>query len=157
MKRGSKNGHLFAANKQEQKILTNCHKQEFARSHHSEQAVNVLENGMHHLILILRCWLLNNGNCQLSLLTSVTRLCLLWRGGRRIWVIYAHLVLGMGARMNNAVHVQVQIIELPAVGISLGGIFRDLNAIHFLEFLNDIYDRLWVFAGKPSKECRHSH
>ena len=104
---------------------TNSDHQNLAWPCHVDDAVGILEDLDHHLLLVL--------------------------GGG--------LVLGMRAGMNDAVHVQVEVVKLLAIGIRLRGVDGDHGAIVHLdwEILQDRRDNLGVFGGEPPEGGGNTH
>ena len=76
----------------------NGHVEQLPWPDNGKESVNALEDGDHHLVLVL--------------------------GSR--------LVLRMCARMNDSVHVQVQIVELHLVGIGFRTVHRGTNTVNGL-------------------------
>ena len=68
------------------------------------------------------------------------------------------LVLRMKARMNNPVHIQVQVVKLDPVRIGLRGVDRHLDATDTVgHVLDAVHDGLRVAVGQPLEERRNSH
>lgn len=68
-------------------------------------------------------------------------------------------VLGMGARMDNAIHIQVKIVEFLAVWVGASAVNRNDGAIVHgkrLVLNHRRYD-LGVFVGKPSEGRGNTH
>jgi hypothetical protein len=64
----------------------------------------------------------------------------------------------MGTWVNNAVHVQVQVIHLLAIGVRARRVDGNLLSIYFLrQFLNHLRNDLRVLVGKPSEESGDTH
>ncbi len=73
--------------------------------------------------------------------------------GRRWWSVF-----GMRTRMHNAVHVQVEVVKLLAIGVRFGDVnwnFLSLNVIWSL--FNHLGDDLWVLLRKPAKQRWDTH
>lgn len=77
----------------------------------------------------------------------------------RLLIFRGRSVLGMGTGVNNAVHVEVEIIELFAVGIGTGGVNRYYGAIFHCYglVLNDWRDDFGVLGGKPPERGWDTH
>jgi hypothetical protein len=59
--------------------------------------------------------------------------------------------------MDDAVHVQIEIIELDAIGIGKMCSHRHRNATHLLWFLHHtVQDDIWELLTQPSKEGGYS-
>lgn len=74
-------------------------------------------------------------------------------------VLGSRPVLGVGTGMHNAVHVQVQIVELLAIGIRFCRVDGNSGAIihnNRLVLDDGRYD-LGVFGGEPPKGSRNTH
>lgn len=69
------------------------------------------------------------------------------------------LVLGVGARVDDAVHVEVQVVHFLAVGVRLGCINGHLGAVGILERLifDDRGDNLGIFLREPSEKRWDTH
>lgn len=70
-----------------------------------------------------------------------------------------NLAIGVKTRVNNAVHVEVEVVELHAVGVRFRNVDGRRNAIGVLVglFLDDFGDRKRVPIGQPTVERRHAH
>lgn len=72
---------------------------------------------------------------------------------------HAHPSIGVEAGVDDAVHVQVEIVEFEAVRVRLGEIQGKGGAAHALGglLLDHVRDRERVAIGEPSVEGRNSH
>lgn len=67
-------------------------------------------------------------------------------------------VFGVEARMNDSVHIQVQVVELCAIGIGLRGVYGDFRSIDPFWHLFDAVDNdLGVFLAQPSIKRGNTH
>jgi len=68
-------------------------------------------------------------------------------------------VLGMRTRMHNAVHIELEVVELLTIRVGLRRINRDNRAIFQDErlFFDDGRYDLWVFGGEPPESSRNTH
>ena len=65
---------------------------------------------------------------------------------------HIYLSFGLTARMNDVVHVKVEIVVLISVGVGLGDVDRYCNTIDFLGvFLNHIGSDLGILVCKPRR------
>ena len=72
--------------------------------------------------------------------------------------IFACLVFGMAARVDDAVHVEIEIVILDAVGILLRVVHRDLDAVDNARHLfNHLGRELAVLVGEPPEQRRNSN
>ena len=77
-----------------------------------------------------------------------------------------HLVLGLGgrdvfrvhARVDDAVHIEVQVVKLDAVGVGLRQVHRHRDASHGRGLLLEhVSQDARVLLDEPSEECWHAH
>ncbi|GMN61991.1 hypothetical protein TIFTF001_031088 [Ficus carica] len=70
-----------------------------------------------------------------------------------------NLAIGVKTRVNNIVHVEVEVVKLHAVGVRFRNVNGRRNAIGVLVgfFLDDFKDQEWVPIGQLTVEHRHTH
>lgn len=103
------------------------HVKESPRSHDVEDPVDVLKNRHHHLILIFGCWPETQSTRFNRCKGASRESCQLHRAQAG-----ALLVLGVCAGVNDAIHVQVQVVELHLVGVGFARVDGDLDTIALL-------------------------
>ena len=99
----------------------NSHVQQSPGPHNVEDAVNVLKNGLHHFILVLGSWPVRVGGGTYHTHTHT-----------RAHTSTHSLILRVTARMNDTVHIKVEIVKLNVIGVRLSCVHWDRHILNHL-------------------------